>query len=302
MPEEVLRHLSELSGRGISNGISIGVGLTPFEFYLNYDVDARASLRSKVRQINETGVNILCILFDDMRGDVDGLPHLQADVVADICAWSNARQFIICPTYYSYDSRLTAAFGPPPKTYLRDFGMAIDPKVDVFWTGEKVISSGYSAEHLSEVATMLRRKPFIWDNSVSNDSKTRTCHLYLDPSAGAWQLPVDLVAGLAINPMNQAYLTRIALCRFKQMLVKDWADDRASTVTDCYTDLGGPAFAVQLQEDSVLMQETGLSGMDDSTRLRLLARYESAHSNPYAQEIASWLRDEYVFDPLCLTT
>jgi len=302
MPEETLRHLSELSLRGTANGISIGVGLTPFEIYLNYDVDARTSLRSKVRQINETGAQLLCILFDDMRGSVEGLPRLQADVVADICAWSSAQQFIVCPTYYSYDSRLTKEFGPPPKTYLRDFGQIIDPKIDIFWTGEKVISNRYSVEHLSEVATVLRRKPFIWDNSISNDSKARTGHLYLDPSAGAWHLPAGQVAGLAINPMNQAHLTRIALCRFQQLLVKDRVGDRAPIVTDCCKDLGGPAFAMQLQEDSALMQAAGLSRMDDDTRLRLLARYGSAHSNPYAQEIAAWLRNEYLFDAQCLTT
>jgi hypothetical protein len=302
MPEETLRHLSELSVRGTANGISIGVGLTPFEIYLNYDVDAQTSLRSKVRQINETGAHVLCILFDDMRGNVDGLPRLQADVVADICAWSSAQQFIVCPTYYSYDSRLTKEFGPPPKTYLRDFGQIIDPKIDIFWTGEKVISNGYSVEHLSEVATVLRRKPFIWDNSISNDSKARTGHLYLDPSANAWELPVDLVAGLAINPMNQAHLTRIALCRFQQLVVKHRAGDRASTLTDCCQDLVGPVFATQLQEDSALMQGTGLSRMDDDTRLRLLARYGPAQSNPYAREIAAWLRNEYLFDAQCLTT
>ena len=222
-------------------------------------------------------------------------------MVADICAWSSARQFLVCPTYYSYDSRLTKEFGPPPKSYLRDFGRMIDPEIDIFWTGEKIISNGYSIEHLSEVATLLRRKPFIWDNSISNDSKTRTDRLYLDP-AGDWRLPAHLAAGLAINPMNQAHLTRIALCRFQQLVVKCAAADRAASIMDCCRDLGGPAFALQLREDSALLRETGLSRMDEDTRLRLLARYDSAHSNPYAQEIAAWLRNEYVFDPQCLTT
>lgn len=296
MPEETLRHLSELSVRGAANGVSVGVGLTPFEIYLNYDADARTSLRFKVRQINETGANVLCILFDDMRGDVDALPDLQAAVVADVCAWSSARQFIVCPTYYSYDSRLTREFGPPPKAYLRDLGQIIDPRINIFWTGEKVISQGYTAEHLIEVATNLKRKPFIWDNSISNDSKIRTDHLYLDPSAGGWDLPADLVAGVAINPMNQAYLTRIALCRFQQLLAKEPAS------TDCSWNLCGPTLAAQLQEHGGLMQNIGLSQMDPNTRHQLLARYESVHSNPYAKEVAAWLRGEYLFDPNCLTT
>ena len=190
LPEGTLRHLSALSAYGAANGISIGVGLTPFEIYLNYDAAAKAALRSKVLQINETNAQILCILFDDMRGDVDQLPMLQADIVADICAWSSAQQFIVCPTYYSYDSRLIKEFGPPPKAYLRDLGRRIDPQIDIFWTGEKVIFHGSSIEHLIDVATHLNRKPLIWDNSISNDSKLRTGYLYLDPSADGWQLPV----------------------------------------------------------------------------------------------------------------
>jgi hyaluronoglucosaminidase len=302
MPEETFRHLLELSVRGAANGVSIGVGLTPFEIYLNYDADAQAALRAKVRQINETGVGVLCILFDDMRGDITGLANLQAHVIADICAWSSAQQFIVCPTYYSYDPRLTREFGPPPKQYLRDIGRAIDPQVGIFWTGEKIISDRYPAEHLSDVATELRRKPFIWDNSISNDSKVRTNHLYLDPSARGWGLPVDLVAGIAINPMNQAYLSRIALCGFRRLFGAESSDEAESTMTDCCQRLCGPAFAAQLQEDGRLIQQTGLSKMNADTRLGLLARYEPAVSNPYAQEIAAWLRNDYEFDPQCLTT
>jgi len=298
MPEDTLQHLSKLRLYGAANGVSIGIGLTPFEIYLNYDAEARTSLRSKILQINETGVSLLCILFDDMRGDVEDLPSLQANVVADICGWSNARQFIVCPTYYSYDSRLTRAFGPPPKAYLRDLGQLIDPRIDIFWTGERVISQSYSTDHLIEVATDLRRKPFIWDNSISNDSKIRTNHLYLDPAADGWDLPADLAAGLAINPMNQAHLTRVALCRFQRLLSKE----NTANTPDCAEVLCGSAFAAQLREDSHLMQDTGLEEMDADTRLALLARYELATSNPYAQEVATWLRGEFVFDPQCLTT
>lgn len=55
MPEETLRHLSELT-HSEANGVCIGVGLTPFEIYLNCDGDAQALLRSKVRQINQSSV------------------------------------------------------------------------------------------------------------------------------------------------------------------------------------------------------------------------------------------------------
>jgi hyaluronoglucosaminidase len=301
LPAQTLRHLSELSGRCRARGLSLGIGLTPFEIYLNYDAAAQASLRSKVNQINDIGPHMLCILFDDMRGDVDALPDLQAKVIADVCAWSKAERFIVCPTYYSYDPLLARAFGSPPKTYLRDFGRLVDTSIDIFWTGEKVISDGYSAVHLSDVAAEIGRKPFIWDNYISNDSKIRTNHLYLDPAAGSWELPANLAAGLAINPMNQPYLSRIALRGYGHLLRQDPAARQGTTFADICRDLGGSLFAERLISDLDLLQKTGLNQFDPETRRRLLEWYGSQESNPYAQDIAAWLRGEYVFDPQCLT-
>jgi hypothetical protein len=302
MPAETLQHLSELSSRCRDLGISLGVGLTPFEIYLNYDAKARMSLHSKVLQINETGADVLCILFDDMRGDVNGLPDLQAKVISEVCAWSNAQRFIVCPTYYSYDSRLTREFGPPPKTYLRDFGRVIDSKIDIFWTGEKVISDGYSDRHLMDVASDLGRKPFIWDNYISNDSKTRTNYLFLDPSAGAWDLPTNLVAGLAINPMNQPHLSRIALCGYQHLLAKQPGRGLEQVLHGVCGKLFESPFAERLIADGALLENAGLNQLDTETRRKLLARYGTEESNPYAQEIAAWVRGEYEFDPQCLTT
>lgn len=184
IPEQTLADLRDLGGHCRESSIAFGIGLTPFEIYVNYDTGAQALLRSKVLQINEVGPDILCILFDDMRGDIKGLADLQARVIFDVCAWSNAKCFIICPTYYSYDSRLIREFGLPPKAYLRDLGRIVDPRIDFFWTGEKIISDAYSTPHLERVAAEIGRRPFIWDNYISNDSKTRTNHLFLDPSAG----------------------------------------------------------------------------------------------------------------------
>jgi hyaluronoglucosaminidase len=302
MPVDTVQHLSELSRRCRSRGLCFGIGLTPFEIYLNYGTYARQLLRSKVQQINDIGVDVLCVLFDDMRGDVTGLPDLQAKVIADVCSWSSAGSFIVCPTYYSYDSRLSREFGSPAKSYLRDLGRIIDPSIDVFWTGEKVISEGYSLAHLTDVAAELGRKPFIWDNHISNDSKTRTNHLFLDPSMGAWQICTDLVTGLAINPMNQAHLSRIALCGFRYLLAEGSRADRQQGLPDICRGLIGPAFEALLTADVDRFQEVGLDNLDNATRLRLLRRYGADESNPYGQEIAAWLRGEYAFDPRCLTT
>jgi hyaluronoglucosaminidase len=299
IPLERLQQLSQLSARCRQSGIGFGIGLTPFEIYRNYDAGAQTSLRAKVAQIDRIGVNILCILFDDMRGDIEGLAAIQARVISDICDWSRAASFIVCPTYYSYDHRLAREFGSPPKGYLRDLGRVVDPRVDFFWTGEKIISDGYSAAHLAEVAADIGRKPFIWDNFIANDSKTRTNLLFLDPAAGAWNLPADGAAGVAINPMNQAYLSRIALRGFQDILSQGPGTDFLPSIC---RELCGSVVAEQLLGDIELLQNKGLAQLDADTRRRLLNQYEKQQSNPFAADVAAWLRGEYVFDPACLTT
>jgi hyaluronoglucosaminidase len=298
LPAGTLEQLAALGSRCRGRGVDFGIGLTPFEIYLNYDAAARAELRSKVLQINESGANTLCILFDDMRGDVDGLAELQARAIGDICGWSDADHFIVCPTYYSYDQRLAKEFGPPPKTYLKDFGRLIDPGIDFFWTGERVISHGYTAEHLAEVASDIRRKPFIWDNHSSNDSKIRTNHLYLDP--GDWNLAAEHAAGLAVNPMNQAHLSRIALAGYRHLLTTGPGLEQAFPAI-C-RELCGVSLGERVAQDAALFEARGLDTLEPAARSRLLEAYEGESASPYAAEIAAWLRGEYVFDPQCLTS
>jgi hypothetical protein len=299
-PRDTLAQLAALGARCRERGIDFGVGLTPFEIYLNYDAGARECLRAKVIELNETGADTLAILFDDMRGDVAGIAELQARVIGEIIGWSSARRFMVCPTYYSYDARLTREFGAPPKAYLEDFGRLLDPRIDCFWTGEKIISHGYSAEHLSDVAADLGRKPFIWDNHIANDAKTRSNHLYLDPSSGSWSLATEAAAGLAINPMNQPHLSRIALRGYQYLLTV--GPDFGSVLPGVCRELAGARVGGLLCEDLGLLQHEGLGGLDEGTRQRLLERYESEAGNPYADEIAAFLRGEYVFDPQCLTS
>jgi len=299
IPGETLQQLSQLSARCRQGGLAFGIGLTPFEIYRNYDASARASLRAKVLQIDEIGVDILCTLFDDMRGDIEGLAEIQARVISDICGWSRAESHIVCPTYYSYDRRLAREFGSPPKHYLRDLSRIADPRIDFFWTGEKIISDGYSALHLADVAADIGRKPFIWDNYIANDARTRTNFLFLDPAAGKWNLAAGHATGIAINPMNQPYLSRIALRGFQNILTKGPGTDLLPSIC---RELCGPLVAKRLLADIDLLQNKGLAGLDADTRRRRLEQYEKLPPNPFAGEVAAWLRGEYVFDPECLTT
>lgn len=300
LPTESLRALHALKARSTERNISLGIGLTPFEIYLNYDTEARSALRAKVLQLNTIGAEMLCILFDDMRGDIDGITDLQGRVIADICSWSVAERFIVCPTYYSYDPILAKEFGRPATGYLRDLARTLDPSIDIFWTGEKVISNGYSQAHLSEIAHELGRKPFIWDNHIANDAKLRTNRLFLDPSLRGWHVPIDRVAGVAINPMNQPFLSQIAMRGYREILRT--GIKAPASFADISTSVGGAEVGRQLAKDLELFQTKGLTGIDDGARQEILDFYAAQGSNPYARDVVAWLSGEYAFDPQCLTS
>ena len=298
MPPNLEESLARLSRRCGENGVSFGVGLTPFELYRDYGDEARRDLHNKVRQIDRIGTDLLCILFDDMRGDVAGLAGLQAQIIADIASWTRASNLIFCPTYYSFDPVLERVFGPKPQQYLEDLSRLVDPRIDFFWTGERVCSDGYSAQHLLEVQSIIGRKPFIWDNNITNDSKLRSRFLFMTPDSGKWNLPAGLAAGLAINPMNQPSLSLLALCAYARVLGLPGEDVLSDN--DCFADCG-PALRAQLLSDLDAFQKTGLDGIGETARRSMLERYAAFESNPYARDTVAWLRGDYTFDPACLT-
>jgi hypothetical protein len=236
-----------------------------------------------------------------MRGGVSRLAELQAQVVSDVTAWSSATRFMVCPTYYSDDPVLEQVFGQTPDNYLPNLGKDLDPAIDVFWTGERVCSTGYPDAHVEEVAGRLGRKPFIWDNHIANDGRVRCAHLYLDPYSSGWTLNSRLVAGLAINPMNQPYVSRVPLAAYASGLAGHGSQPDGTTIESHVRAICGGALGAVVLSDLDLFQNRGLSEIDAAIRERLIDKYRSFEPDSCALEIGAWLRGEYYFDPNCLT-
>jgi hypothetical protein len=100
--------------------------------------------------------------------------------------------------------------------------------------------------------------------------------------------------------MNQPHLSRIALCGYRHLL--NVGPDLRTALPAICRELAGPRLAELLSEDLELLQNEGLNRLDAATQQRLLDRYLSEIGNPYADEVAAFLRGEYVFDPQCLTS
>jgi hypothetical protein len=226
-----------------------------------------------------------------MRGDVPDLAERQAEMMDFVASRTKAKRLLICPTYYSFDPVLDRAFGKRPDEYLETLGRLLDPKVEVFWTGEEVCSREQSLAHLSQVAEQLGRKPFLWDNYPVNDGPRMSQHLHLRGFTGRPSAIAERIAGHAVNPALQPLLT----CIPALTLAASYRDGERYAYGAAFLDAArmvvGEDLAKMLLTDLLSLADAGLDRLG-SGRERLRGRY-AAIDHPAAREVVAWLDGRY---------
>ena len=288
--------LQELATTYRGEGLQFGVGLSPFELYRSYNNADKKQLQAKLVRLNELEAPLLAVLFDDMPGDIPDLGARQAEIVADIQAWSSAQKVIVCPTYYSFDPVLEQYFGSRPEAYWSQLGEQLAADVDIFWTGNLVCSDEINCTDVEPIVAALGRPVVLWDNYPVNDGAIRSRHLYLEPLSKRAEFPDELVTGHFCNPMNQAMLSLPALTGLAQYR----AEEEVLSSNGFLYSVIGEATLSQLRANATEFQDLGLDGMGNQRRQELAAVYVGLPGDA-AAEVAAWLRDEYTFDPACLT-
>jgi hypothetical protein len=273
------------------SGLRWGVGLSPYALYANYRGEAKQALRNKVLEIEDTGCNLLALLFDDMPGHSADLAAVQAEIVADVRRWSSSGSVLLCPTYYSLDPALEKHFGPRPPDYWAELGRLVDPQVQIFWTGNNVVSSTISSADLVAITAQLRRRPVLWDNYPVNDGAAMVEYLHLAPLAGRSPDLPAATAGHLCNPMNQPQLSRYPLGGLAALY---------GGVAPPLASIYSKRLARLLSRDQARFQYEGLGKLDQQQREVLIAEYSECDDDA-AREVVDWLKGRYAFDPDCLT-
>ena len=285
--------LARFSAHCRTNGVRFGVGLSPFELYRDFGPDAKAALADKLAELDAAGVDDLAILFDDMRGDLPGLAPSQADILHWVAGRTRASRLIMCPTYYTDDPLLDIVFGARPADYLADLGRALDPAIEVFWTGEEVCSPAYSPGHLQRVAEALGRKPFLWDNYPVNDGPRMSPFLHLRGVTGRGAELRPHLAAHAVNPALQPVLSRIPMIAQALSYAEGDAYAYHRATRRAAHEALGEALGDLVVTNLMWLQDLGRDRLEPAYADRLRARL-APFDHPGAREILGWLDGAYV--------
>jgi hypothetical protein len=290
-PDAELSALRRFAESCHAHGVRFGVGLSPFEAWRDFGSATRQALASRLRELDALGLDLLALLFDDMRGDSPELAVRQAEMVGFAAAHTHATQVWMCPTYYADAPVLDLVFGARPANYLATLGRRLDPAIGVFWTGEEVCSREFSRSHLERIASELRRRPVLWDNYPVNDGERMSRHLHLRGFTGRNVLAADLIAAHAINPALQPVLTRVPALTLAAQRRLGPRYSYGEATREALVQVLGERLGHRVAEDLLALQDVGLDRLG-GRRAALRERY-AAQSHPGAREITNWLDGTY---------
>lgn len=308
--------LCALSKAAHDHEIKFGMGLSPINLYRDLKESQLHSLRLKVDQILEIGIDLLAVCFDDMKADVPGLAQLQVQLTHQIQSWCPHVEVILCPSYYSFDPILERVFGDRPVDYWTTLKEELNESIGIFWTGPQVCSTHYPLGHLSSVLALLGDRLHIWDNYPVNDGRQMVDYLHLKAPSGRDHLP-QYTQAQWVNPMVQPFLSRFALAAMSQphlylpdsrerqsMIFRQVLEWEVSVLRDLpkRDDLLSSVsiWTEWLMDHLDLFQNRGLAVIPIAMRRELQQDLETCPFL-FATEMRSWLNNNYAFDPACLT-
>lgn len=290
-PNETLASMAHLSSTCATLGVRFGIGLSPYELHASFDAASRDALSRKLATFDAIGAKDLGILFDDMRGDIPDLADRQVEIVDWIASRTGADRLIVCPSYYTDDPVLDRVFGQRPPGYLRRLGELLDPRIEIYWTGEEVCSRELSAGHLTRVSEEMGRKPFLWDNYPVNDGQRMSQYLHLRGFTGRTASIAGQIAAHGINPALQPNLTLIPALTLAASYREGNEYAYGAAFYAAAVEILGEDLARLLREDLLVLQDVGLDRLDEKEGA-LRERY-GAIDHPAAREVIAWLDGAY---------
>ena len=229
--EEECRDIKELIDSCQKNQITFFYGISPGLDIRYSDKTEITLLNNKVEQIRSLGCQGFAILWDDIEPELseEDSKHFKSFSEAH-CIVSNQMyhqlerpKFLFCPVEYCSNRALPNV---RDSEYLQTIGKLLEPDIQVFWTGSKVVSETITGEECKALAEVIKRRPIIWDNLHANDYDHQ--RLYLGPYLGRDRSspPSQYLAGAMTNPNCEYSLNLPAM-----VSLAEWANNEDWDVT-----------------------------------------------------------------------
>ncbi|MFB3923334.1 MAG: beta-N-acetylglucosaminidase domain-containing protein [Terriglobia bacterium] len=241
-PPEEQKQLGELVMAARANFVDFCFAISPgLSMTYSSDDDFKA-LTAKLDGVAKLGTSCFALFLDDVPQELQNPQDLEqfktlaaahASVINrlddHLKEQSPANRLVVTPTTY------TNLWGS--RDYIRDLGTAVNPDVELVWTGPEVASPVITLEQAKEWGDYLRRKPLIWDNFPVNDGRSWRVHLGPLRDRDA-RLP-EAVGGLISNAMNQPRASMIPLATIADYLWNPAAYDPERSLANAVTDQYG---------------------------------------------------------------
>jgi hyaluronoglucosaminidase len=210
----------------------------------------RRALVAKFQSVAELGVTFFGLLLDDIplplqhgsdRRAFADLAEAHIALIRDVYAnLGPTNRLIVCPTVY---------WGRGDEDYVCRLGAAVDPRVDLFWTGTAVCSPTLDLLDAATFTRSANRPPTYWDNYPVNDV-AMSDELHIGPYRGRDPQLYRFANGVIANGMELYECSKIAF----------------ATIADYLRDPGGYE-----PEQSWRRAIAGLLGGDDAEDFSLFA-------------------------------
>lgn len=282
--------LKSLSQRCHAQDLDFGLALSPLNLTAHFE-EQKDILLTRLNELCDIAhPEIVSILFDDMDKTSEDVGSVQNHIIKLVEQHlpHYVKHFIVCPSYYTDDPILDRLFGQRPQNYFTELTADLSERVEIFWTGPKVLSEDITAEHAAYVTKFLGRKPFIWDNYPVNDGQAIHNFLFLNKFKGRRHLS-DKITGHAINPMVQCYLSCLPSLSLP-LLYQDKSDQEIDqAMQDFAVQLFGKAAAeLMLPENLEILTTVGTAKMSDEQQQHLLNICEKDQT-PALEELKDFL-------------
>ncbi|OGC41658.1 hypothetical protein A2Y85_04050 [candidate division WOR-3 bacterium RBG_13_43_14] len=182
------KYLSRLS---LSMGIHFNYALSPMN-----DPDYKAII-SKIKQLIDIGIRNFSLFYDDINIELNGFIAGKQTKSANMLYLYLKKYFknpilFFCPTQYRGFHR---------SQYIRSVAVELLKQIEIFWTGNRVVSKRITGNDVKRITRILKRPPLIWDNIFANDYIPGK--IWRQPYNNRSAILIQKTRGILINPMNE---------------------------------------------------------------------------------------------------